>query len=181
MVVVLQVKVSHIPLQNLVKKVFHYWDIFGNWFFKKCHLIIPSTIKHIKEKVFYGNERCWYSWALKEVLSLEIEEGVETIGKEAFTGCKDLKSNKIKFPNSLKYIDEFAFRHTNITELDLTTLDHVIELSCDINSPNGIFTSLLSSSTNLEKIYVKDETTKAKYCVDKKWKSVSNKIIVKNA
>lgn len=68
-------------------------------------LVVPSTVKEIEENsVCFSNE-------LEEV---QLSEGLKIIGKKAFMYCKKL--TRINFPNSLKRIDDEAFRDTNIEE-----------------------------------------------------------------
>ncbi len=55
-------------------------------------------------------------------VNLEIPEGVETIGQDAFWGCKQIK--RVKLPSTVKVIAQEAFRHCEQLE--------------EINIPDGV-------------------------------------------
>ena len=46
-----------------------------------------------------------------------IEEGITSVGFEAFGWCKNLKT--VSFPDSLEVIDSYSFYHTALTEIDV--------------------------------------------------------------
>ena len=145
------------------------------WYFKNCKLIIPSTIKKIGDRAFYGNSRNW-GLSDKEIIGLNFEEGIEDIGKEAFKKCDDLESDKLVLPNSLQHIGNNAFEDISpLKELDLSALDHVINLDADPFSKDGCL-----HGTKINTIWVKDQTMTNKYSKDQFWSSASGKIKVKS-
>ena len=93
---------------------------------------------------------------------------------EAFKKCDDLTDTTIKLPNSLKHIGDNAFSETNLEILDLTTLDHVINLDANSLDKKGFL-----CDTKIKTIWVKDQTIKDKYCANQYWSSVSQKIKIK--
>ena len=134
------------------------------WYFKECKLTIPSTIKKIGDSAFYGNSRNTFL-SSKEIVGLNFEEGVEDIGKEAFKKCDDIKSNKLTLPNSLQHIGNQAFEDiASLEELDLSALDHVINIDADPFHWDGCL-----YDTNIKTIRVKDQAMKDKYCKDRFW------------
>ncbi|MDY2887742.1 MAG: leucine-rich repeat protein [Malacoplasma sp.] len=134
------------------------------WYFKECKLTIPSTIKKIGDRAFYGNSRNTFL-SSKEIIGLNFEEGIEDIGKEAFKKCDDIKSNKLTLPNSLKHIGNQAFEDiASLEELDLSALDHVINIDVNPFHWNGCL-----YDTNIKTIRVKDQAMKDKYCKDRFW------------
>ena len=150
------------------------FHVIINWYFINCNLTIPSTIKKIGDQAFYGNCSHW-SFTNKEIININFEEGVEYIGRCAFKHCSCEKS-KIVLPNSIKYIGESAFFCTrSIKELDLTALDHVINIDANPFSKYGCL-----YNTNIKTIWVKDQTMKDKYYNDQYWSSASSKIKVKS-
>ena len=79
-------------------------------------------------------------------------------------------------PNSLKHIGNGVFGDiTALEELDLTALDHVINIDANPFSKDGCL-----YDTNIKTIWVKDQATKDKYCNDQYWSSASSKIKVKS-
>ena len=79
-------------------------------------------------------------------------------------------------PNSLKHIGNGVFGNiTPLEELDLTALDHVINIDADPFHWNGCL-----YETNIKTIWVKDQAMKDKYCHDQYWYSVREKIKVKS-
>ena len=148
---------------------------FNIWFFKECNLTIPSTIKKISDRAFYGNSRNTFLTS-KEIISINFNEGLEDIGEQAFYKCDDLESDSITLPNSLKHIGNGVFGDiTALEELDLTALDHVINIDANPFSKDGCL-----YDTNIKTIWVKDQATKDKYCNDQYWSSASSKIKVKS-
>ena len=147
-------------------------DVFNShstrWYFKNCKLIIPSTIKKIGDRAFYGNSRNW-GLSDKEIIGLNFEEGIEDIGKEAFKKCDDLESDKLVLPNSLQHIGNNAFEDISpLKELDLSSLDHVINLDANPFDKDGCL-----YGTKINRIWVKDQAMKDKYCSDKHWSSIA--------
>ena len=144
------------------------FHVVFNWHFKNCNLTIPSTIKKIDTGAFYDNSPIC-SFTNKEIISINFEEGVEYIGRGAFEKCSCVKS-KIVLPNSIQYIGNSAFAHINsIKELDLTALDHVIQIDADPFDTFGGF--LYGSSTAI--IRFKDQTMKDKYSDSEYWSSIA--------
>ena len=139
-----------------------------NWHFINCNLTIPSTIKKIDDGAFCHNSPTWW-FTNKEIININFEEGVEYIGRSAFERCSCEKS-KIVLPNSIKYVGRDAFAYTkSIKELDLTALDHVIQIDADPLSVKAGF--LYGSSTEI--IRFKDQVMKDKYSNSKHWSSAA--------
>ena len=139
-----------------------------HWYFKKCNLVIPSTVKTIGDQAFYGNSRNT-SLSDKEIIGIEFNEGIEDIGKEAFYKCNDLIDTTIKLPNSIKHISDNAFGKTNMEILDLTTLDHVINVDSDLDSKNSFL-----YDTKINKIIFKDDKILNLYANDSHWCKYKN-------
>ncbi|MDD7686257.1 MAG: leucine-rich repeat protein, partial [Mycoplasmataceae bacterium] len=164
-------------ISEITHDVFHHnisgWYIW--WYFKECNLTIPSTIKKIGDRAFYRNSRSTFL-SSKEIIGLNFEEGIEDIGKEAFKACDDLKSSKLVLPNSLQHIGNNAFEHISpLKELDLSALDHVINIDADPFGRAGFL-----FRTGINKIWLKDEATKEKYCSHKYWSSVEKYFVLKD-
>ena len=139
-----------------------------DWYFKKCNLTIPSTVKRVGDRAFYGNSHNT-SLSSKKIIDLKFEEGIEDIGKEAFGLCYDLETNILSLPNSLQHIGNNAFDNISpLEELDLSALDHVIDINADPLAWDGFL-----SNTKINKIWLKDDAIKEKYCSDKYWSSVA--------
>ena len=145
-------------------------------YFKECNLTIPASIKKIRDGAFYGNSRNTFL-SSKEIIGLNFEEGIEDIGKEAFKKCDDLETNILSLPNSLQHIGNNAFEDiTPLEELDLSALDHVINLDADpFDHENGCL-----HGTKINTIWVKDQAIRDKYCHYPYWWSVSEIIKVKS-
>ena len=139
-----------------------------HWYFKKCNLVIPSTVKTIGDQAFYGNSRNWGIYD-KEIIGIQFNEGLEDIGKEAFYKCNDLIDTTIKLPNSIKHIGDNAFSKTNMEILDLTTLDHVIDVDSDLDSKNSFL-----YDTKINKIIFKDDKILNLYANDSHWSKYKN-------
>ena len=143
-------------------------------YFKECNLTIPASIKKIGDRAFSDNS-CNTFLSSKEIIGLSFEEGIEDIGKEAFKKCDDLKSDKLVLPNSLQHIGNNAFAEISpLKELDLSSLDHVINLDANPFDKDGCL-----YNTNIKTIWVKDQTIRDKYCHDQHWSSASKKIQIK--
>lgn len=70
---------------------------------------LPDTIKTIEDNAF---DRA------RSLQEIELNEGLETIGEDAFNGCSALE--KIEFPSTLKSIGEWAFARCELlTEVEL--------------------------------------------------------------
>ena len=144
------------------------FDVFKNWYFINCNLTIPSTIKKIDDGAFCDNSPKWW-FTNKEIININFEEGVEYIGRSAFENCS-CENSKIVLPNSIKYISRDAFAYTkSIKELDLTALDHVIQIDTD---PVGVKAGFLYGSST-EIIRFKDQAMKDKYSNSKHWSSAA--------
>ena len=134
------------------------------WFFKKCNLTIPASIKRIGKDAFNWNSTIM-PFPSKEIINIYFENGIEDIGEGAFSTCTNLVSNELVLPNSVRHIGNNAFSEIGpVKDLDLTALDHVIDL--DVN-PFNVKGCLFS--TAISKIWVKDQAMKDKYCREKYW------------
>ena len=148
-----------------------YWKF---WYFKKCKLTIPGSIKKIGNRAFYGNSRNTFLTS-KEIININFNEGLEDIGEQAFYKCDDLESDKLVLPNSLQHIGNNAFAEISpLKELDLSALDHVINIDAKPFDEKGCL-----YGTKINTIWVKDQTTKDKYCNNPYWSSSKDKIKVK--
>ena len=79
-------------------------------------------------------------------------------------------------PNSLQHIGDQAFEDiTPLEELDLSALDHVINIDANPFDENGCL-----HGTKIDTIWVKDQAMKNKYSKYQYWCSVSEKIKVKS-
>ncbi|MDD6144924.1 MAG: leucine-rich repeat protein, partial [Mycoplasmataceae bacterium] len=169
-------KFTYDGTEHVISEITH--DAFNpgsfSWYFKKCNLTIPASIKKIGDRAFYGNSHNIF--LSKEIIGLNFEEGIEDIGKKAFYLCFDLGTNVLSLPNSLQHIGNNAFEDISpLEELDLSALDHVINIDAD---PFGWYGFLFH--TNINKIWLKDEATKEKYCSDKYWSSVAKYFVLKD-
>ena len=73
-------------------------EMIGRHFKDAPQISIPSWLKEIPKKAFYG---------CKSLTSVTIPDGVTTIGSEAFYRCSSLTS--VTIPESVTSIDDFAF------------------------------------------------------------------------
>lgn len=86
-----------------------YEEIGEKAFYQAGHVKtfnLPSTIKKIDDSAF---ESC-------NLTSFTLNEGLEHIGKRAFTGNA---LTSIQFPSSLKFIDDFAFLYVEMKNIKL--------------------------------------------------------------
>lgn len=83
-----------------------------NGTFAKCKklnsVILPESLKTIGEYTFNAS---------KALETVEINEGVTSIGLGAFWQCTSLKT--IKLPESLTFIDDYSFRESGLTEITI--------------------------------------------------------------
>ncbi|MDD7685551.1 MAG: leucine-rich repeat domain-containing protein [Malacoplasma sp.] len=170
-------KFEYDGIEHVISEITH--DAFRpsstGWYFKKCNLTIPASIKKIRDCAFYGNSSEGDIFSSKEIISINFNEGLEDIGKEAFKNCDDLKPDKLVLPNSLQHIGNNAFEDISpLKELDLSSLDHVINLDANPFDKDGCL-----YDTNIKTIWVKDQAMKDKYCHDQYWSSVSGNIKIK--
>ena len=138
-------------------------------FFVECNLTIPSTIKKIGKKAFAYCQRALF-WTKKEIISLTFQEGIEYIEEDAFEECLDITTKKLILPNSVKYIGNNAFAGIRVEELELSTLDHVIEINVDLFDHKNGFVSY----SGIKTIWLRDKDMKAKYGDHKYWTSAWN-------
>jgi len=108
----------------------------------------------------------WYGGSM--VLSAVIEEGITSIGSNAFLGCKNLTS--IAIPNSVTTIVEFAFMGSGLTSIDIpnsvTTLGYAAFSGCTNltsvvigNSVTVIMMETFTGCTNLASIVIPKSVT----------------------
>ena len=96
---------KELSLPSTVKSIAK--DAFGSAKIKK--LILPESIKKIMGQNFKANPG---------ITEIVISTGTESIGKEAFSGCKSLK--KVTLPDSLTEIGEKAFKDcSKLTEITI--------------------------------------------------------------
>lgn len=96
---------KELSLPSTVKSIAK--DAFGSAKIKK--LILPESIKKIMGQNFKANPG---------ITEIVISTGTESIGKEAFSGCKSLK--KVTLPDSLTEIGEKAFKDcAKLTEITI--------------------------------------------------------------
>ena len=79
------------------------FEIFDGKVLRKYHgagekVVVPSYVIHIAQGAFSGNQYC---------MSVELPDGLESIGSVAFDGCNNLET--IQLPNGLKDIGIRAF------------------------------------------------------------------------
>ena len=149
------------------------------WYFKECNLTIPASIKKIGDYAFYGNSRNTFL-SSKEIIGLNFEEGIEDIGIKAFKKCKNIESNILSLPNSLQHIGNNAFAEifwSSVRELDLSALDHVINIDANPFSQDGC---LSNANINKNIIWLKDDAIRDKYRSDKHWSSVAKYFLLKD-
>lgn len=88
-------------------------------------IIIPSTVKEIRQNDFYANA------TLEEVIILtDGNKWLEIIGNSAFCECSNLK--KIYIPNTVKKIGRYAFSGCNSLS-DVSLSNNIVKLE------NGVF------------------------------------------
>ena len=96
---------KELSLPSTVKSIAK--DAFGSAKIKK--LILPESVKKIIGQNFKANAG---------ITEIVISTGTESIGKEAFAGCKSLK--KVTLPDSLTEIGEKAFKDcAKLTEIKI--------------------------------------------------------------
>ena len=129
--------------------------IIGVYAFFACDLnaiIFPPTVKIIEQLAFWGCE------SLKNI---ELNEGLEFIGKNAF-GRLELKNeeklNEVIFPSTLKEVRERAFENVNIDTLII---------NCEMNVINSNFNNISNPITedknDIKNIYAKKIDEKSKF------------------
>ena len=142
----------------------------SNKLFYNCDLVIPSTIKTIGTKAFANDNDSYNAKTISEINSITFQEGVQTIGDSAFENIFGYKYGAITFPNSITTINNGAFANSNLAQINLYKLDHVI--NSNTNNPTSIFGS------NIKKIYVHDSNVKNNYLNIEggKWSEISSLI-----
>lgn len=123
------------------------------------HVKIPSSVRTIEEDAFSG----------ASITSIEIENGVTTIGTRAFRSCDNLVT--IEIPNSVTSIDGGAFGYCdNLTSVTLSegldTLESGMFYNCkslkSIIIPGNIKTicsSAFENCTSLETVEIQEGVT----------------------
>lgn len=101
------------------------------------HICIPSTIKG---KTVISIEREAFMDA--DCISVEIPNGIQSIGKHCFYGCSELRS--VKLPATLKAICDSAFGFTALQTIELP--DSVFHLGEDVFSESELNRVILSKS-----------------------------------
>ncbi len=96
-------------------------------------VVVPATVTH--EMVTYNVVGVTYNafFENKNVTSVELPNGILSIGQSAFYGCRNLTS--VNLPSTLEYIAPFAFAYSGIKsaiipEGVMTIYPHVFD-SCD--------------------------------------------------
>lgn len=126
--------------------------IEGGTFFKcsnlKGELVIPSSIKEIKDKVGYWDQGAFD--ACSGFTSIKIEPGVTTIGTYAFENCSGLKGS-LTIPDTVTEIRQGAFYNCTGFDGNLTLSSNlkILGNSCfnncrnfigQLNIPDGVTT-----------------------------------------
>jgi len=75
------------------------------------HAIIDKSVKVIDEEAFYENEN---------LLSVETHDGIDRIGRSAFSGCVSLTHLDIR---SVRILDSYSLADTGMTEVDCNNLE----------------------------------------------------------
>ena len=142
----------------------------SNKLFYNCDLVIPSTIKTIGTKAFANDNDSYNAKTISEITSITFQEGVQTIESWAFKNVFGYKYGAITFPNSITTINAGAFANSNLAQINLYKLDHVIH--SNTNNPISIF------GNNIKKIYVHDSNIKNNYLNIEggKWSEISSLI-----
>lgn len=90
------------------------------------HTTLPETLQAIGDSAFY-----WSS-----LRDIKLPEGVQTIGKDAFSYCNSLSS--VSFPSTLQSIGDRAFRRTNVREIEIPvnmkTLGNDVFANCPLDT-----------------------------------------------
>lgn len=81
---------------------------------------LPESVKVIQEYAFYNQD---------DLASIVFSEGLETIGREAFKGCKALR--ELRLPSTVRTLESYAFEYC-------TGLEHV-ELNEGLVTLNAAF------------------------------------------
>ncbi|MCI6542420.1 MAG: leucine-rich repeat protein [Firmicutes bacterium] len=123
-------------------------------------LILPNTIKNIKDNAF---------WLCEKLSSITIPEGTTSIGKVAFCGCTDLIS--ITIPSSVTSIGDYAFQSCtgltsitipeNVTSIGNSAFHNCKKLS-SITIPEGVTSignSAFEGCTGLTSITIPNSVT----------------------
>ncbi|MDY2957931.1 leucine-rich repeat protein [Floccifex sp.] len=110
---------------------------------------IPSTVKTIGQRAFYGTA----------ITNIVVPEGVTSIGKEVFNRCTKLTD--VSLPQSLKYINANAFNGSGVKEIILP--DNISYLGT--NALKGIETIYAKPGTTTYETLVKAGYTVTDYVI----------------
>ena len=95
-----------------------------SWTSGACTVTLEGTILTVSGSGAmgdYGNpeDQPWYS-NRSSITTVSIEDGVTTIGQQAFDGCTNLAT--VAFPASVTSIGNSAFSHTGLTSIDINVM-----------------------------------------------------------
>ena len=95
-----------------------------SWTSGTCTVTLEGTILTVSGSGAmgdYGNpeDQPWYS-NRSSITTVSIEDGVTTIGQQAFDGCTNLAS--VTIPASVSTIGNNAFAHTGLTSIDINVM-----------------------------------------------------------
>lgn len=103
-------------------------------------LNIPANVEYIGTCAF-GISATDFFHSLNTIKKIIFHEGLKKIGRSAFAGNCEVK--RLEFPNSLQYIDEYAFYKTKIDTLILSDVTYIGNYAfwttgCNVLVPNTI-------------------------------------------
>ena len=116
----------------------------------------------------YYKKNPWFN--AEQEVKVEIAEGVEKIGNNTFRGCS--KIQKVKFPKSLRIIDNYAFNGCtgingelntigNLTGIGTNAFDGCTGITGTLTIPEGVTTisSCAFQNTSITKLVIHDNVT----------------------
>jgi hypothetical protein len=128
----------------------------GSYAFQQCtglsSITLPSTLKTISNDAF----------ASSGLTSIDLPEGLETIEEYAFSYCDALKT--VTIPSTMKAITWYIFYESN----------NIIDVTSNIESPWGIFSTTFSNSTYQNATLHVPYGTKELYSTLEGWQEFAN-------
>ena len=120
---------------------------------------IPSNVTEIGNSTFYNCEN------MNNGGTIEIPEGVQRIGNNAFTNVFYNSSKNLKIPSTLNYVASYAFSNrTYLSDLYITDLSSFfkIEFAGSYNFFNGIRTKFYVNNTQVTNVTIPNDITTLK-------------------